>query len=82
MAQGQTILDRKETIFSLLKIYSERNIQGLQAADELKTLLMIIETHHSSIKDVENYIGSDDFKEIHSLIDTLKVKLIKLITNL
>ena len=82
MAQGQTVLDRKETIFSLLKIYAERNIKGLEAVDELKTLLMIIETHQSSINDVDNYILSDDFKEIHSLIDMLKLKLIKQISNL
>ncbi len=79
---AQTLFERQDVIFELLKRKCEKNIKGLEVADELKTLLIILETQQGCIDETEDYIGSDDFHEVEALIKSLKLNLIMKISNL
>jgi hypothetical protein len=82
MTTEKNIFDRQDVILDLLKANCERNIKGLEVADDLKTLLIIKENMRYNIDNVDNYIGSKDFHDTHSLINSLKIQLITKITNL
>jgi hypothetical protein len=75
-------LERHETIMFLLSNYCERNIKGLEIAEELKMLLMIIETEQTKNNLDFQYVNSKEFIEMASLIDSIKINLIKFITAL
>ena len=82
MTQGHNIYDRQEVILDLLKTRCERNIKGLEAADDLKTLLIIKENFNNNLNNVDNYIGSKDYRETLALMDSLKLQLITKISNI
>lgn len=70
-----------EVTMSLLSSFCGRNETGMEAADQLKTILIIRESHKNKCSE-NDYITSDEFHQTIGLIESLKVKLIKTITNL
>jgi hypothetical protein len=79
---AQTLSERKDTIFALLRTRCNNNIKGLEIADELMSLLLMEEGVQLKINDEEDYIGSADFHETHACMDAMKIKLIIKISNL
>jgi len=76
------ISERHENIIFLLSNYCERNKKGLEIAEELKMLLMVIETQKNKNASDFQYINSKEFIETAYLMDAIKINLIKLITSL
>lgn len=73
------IIDRQETILSLLKSYTEDNFEALEIADKLKTLLMLKDIQQKNIKNSYEYIGSEDFQASHATMDAIKIQITQLI---
>jgi hypothetical protein len=76
------ISERHENIIFLLSNYCERNEKGLEIAEELKMLLMVIETQKNKNCLDFQYVNSKEFIEAAYLMDAIKINLIKLITSL
>jgi hypothetical protein len=74
--------ERHETIMFLLGNYCERNEKGLEIAEELKMLLMVIENQITKGKSDAKYVNSKEFIEMSYLMDAIKINLIKFITAL
>jgi len=71
-----------EVTMSLLSSFCGRNETGMSAADQLKTILIIRESHQKSCQNDNEYVSSDNFHQTLGLIDSLKVQLITTITKL
>lgn len=74
---------KHEVTMSLLSSFCGRNETGIKAAAQLKTILIIRESHKNRCSEnLSDYIISDEFHQTIGLIESLKVQLIKTITNL
>jgi len=73
---------RHEVTMSLLSSFCGRNATGMDAADQLKTILIIRESHQKSCMNDNKYVSSDEFHQTIGLINSLKVQLITTITKL
>jgi hypothetical protein len=82
MTTEKNIFDRQDVILGLLKTRCERNIKGLEVADDLKTLLIIKEIFSDNLDNIDNYIGSNDYRESLALMNSLKLGLITKISNI
>jgi hypothetical protein len=82
MKTKTNILDRQNTILSLLNRQCADNAEALKVADELKTLLFLVEMMHNECYSNPEYNGTVEFFKSHATIDAIKINLIKLISNL
>lgn len=82
MSTETETINRNEIIFQLLRKECEQNEIGLNAVDELKTLLFMKRQMNQSIKDEENYIGSDAFHRTISTINSMKLRVITELTKI
>ena len=79
--------NRHEPILSLLKMHIEGNkVKSAELTESLSLLHSILLFEQNIAERIEllghSYIGSDDFRDLTNLIDSNKIRLIKIISSL